>query len=210
LDFNKKVGRVNTGLLVEGFYTNLEDAFLGVPAAPVDGVVVYTRTNAEGGATVSGINLEVNLIPVESEFTFTGGFTVQKSEFEDPEEEFNEKAFFRTPNNYGYATIDWDFIKGFCFSATGNYTGSMLVPFYGVLLSEPELRESDPFFDLGAKVSYQYKLNGASMQVFVGIKNMFNSYQEDIDAGIDRDPGYLYGPSLPRSIYFGIKIGNLL
>jgi outer membrane receptor for ferrienterochelin and colicins len=48
------------------------------------------------------------------------------------------------------------------------------------------------------------------MQMFVGMKNIFNSYQGDFDSGINRDPGYLYGPSLPRTIYFGIKIGNLL
>ncbi|MBI9054457.1 MAG: TonB-dependent receptor [Bacteroidales bacterium] len=212
LDFNKKVGRFNTGLLVEGFYTKLDDAFAGVPAPhpTEEGVVVYTRTNAESGATVRGVNLELNLIPAGTDFTFTGGFTIQKSEFEDSQEEFNEKSFYRTPNKYGYATIDWDFIKGFCFSATGNYTGSMLVPFYGVELTKPELRESDSFMDIGAKLSYQYKLNGASMQLFVGMKNIFNSYQNDFDSGINRDPGYLYGPSLPRTIYFGIKIGNLL
>ncbi|HSH50456.1 MAG TPA: hypothetical protein VK982_01920, partial [Bacteroidales bacterium] len=72
------------------------------------------------------------------------------------------------------------------------------------------LRESDPFYDIGAKLSYQYRLNGASMQIFVGIKNMFNSYQDDFDVGNQRDPGYIYGPGQPRTIYFGIKIGNLL
>jgi outer membrane receptor for ferrienterochelin and colicins len=89
----------------------------------------------------------------------------------------------------------------------------MFVPYFGPTLAEPEdgeLKESDSFFDLGAKLSYQYRLNGASMQIFVGIKNMFNSYQDDFDTGNERDPGYIYGPGQPRTIYFGIKIGNLL
>jgi len=212
LDFNKLLGKINTGFLIEGFYTKLNDAFAGVPSMhpTEEGVVIYTRTNAESGATVSGFNLELNVIPSETEFTFTGGFTIQKSEFEKPQEEFNEKSFYRTPNNYGYVTVDWDFMKGICFSATGNYTGSMVIPYYGIDVPAPELLESDSFFDMGAKLSYQYKLNGASMQLFVGIKNIFNSYQNDFDSGIDRDPGYLYGPSVPRSIYFGFKIGNLL
>jgi outer membrane receptor for ferrienterochelin and colicins len=42
-----------------------------------------------------------------------------------------------------------------------------------------------------------------------GVKNIFNSYQEDFDTGIDRDPSYVYGPLSPRTIYFGIKIGSL-
>ncbi len=218
LDFNKMIGNVNLGFLAEGFYTKLENAFASVPEdhPSEEGVVIYTRVNAEDGAAVQGINMELNLVPVGTDFSLTGGFTFQKSEYEKPQEEFNEKSFFRTPNNYGYLTLDWDFYEGVCFSTTGNYTGSMLVPYYGTELpagdirDAGELRESDPFFDIGTKLSYQFKLNGASMQMFVGMKNIFNSYQDDFDVTKNRDPGYLYGPSLPRTLYFGIKIGNLL
>lgn len=212
LDFNKLIGLTNVGLLIEGFYTQLNDAFAQEYSEPdANGVVTYTRVNADGGANVKGVNIEMNIISLEN-FAFSGGFTFQKSTYEEAQE-FGQKEFFRTPDQYGYATIDWDFIKGFCLTATGNYTGSMLVPYFGPTIAEPEdgeLRETNSFYDIGAKLSYQYRLNGASMQLFVGIKNMFNSYQNDFDSGIDRDPGYMYGPSLPRTIYFGLKIGNLL
>jgi len=214
-DFNKQLGQVNTGFLVEGFHTELQDAFANEYGTPDEnGVVTYTRINAAGGATVKGINMELNVIP-EGDFQFSGGFTVQKSSYEE-EQELGEKEFFRSPNNYGYLTLDWDFYKGFCFLASGTYTGNMLVPYFGSELPEGsvrdagELRESHPFYDLGTKLSYKFRLNGASMQLFVGMKNIFNSYQDDFDAGIDRDPGYLYGPSQPRTVYFGFKIGNLL
>ncbi|MGC9373666.1 MAG: TonB-dependent receptor [Bacteroidales bacterium] len=212
LDFNKLIEHTNVGFLVEGFYTQLKDAFVQDYAMPDEnGVVTYTRINADGGAVVQGVNMELNVIPSE-DFSFNGGFTFQQSRYEEAQE-FGKKEFFRTPNQYGYATIDWDFIKGFSLTATGNYTGSMLVPYFGPTLEKPEdgeLRETNPFVDLGAKLSYQYRLNGASMQIFVGIKNMFNSYQDDFDTGDERDPGYIYGPGQPRTIYFGIKIGNLL
>ncbi len=212
IDFNKMIGTINVGFLVEGFYTQLNDAFVQDYGSPDEnGVVTYTRVNAEGGAIVKGLNMELNVIP-SVDFSLSAGYTYQKSMYEDVHE-FDKRAFFRTPDQYGYAAIDWDFIKGFCLTATGNYTGSMLVPYFGPTIAEPEdgeLRESDPFLDMGAKLSYQYRLNGASMQIFVGIKNMFNSYQSDFDAGIDRDPGYIYGPGQPRTIYFGFKIGNLL
>jgi len=212
LDFNKLIEHTNVGFLVEGFYTQLNDAFVQDYGTPDEnGVVTYTRINADGGAVVQGVNMELNVIPSQ-DFSLTGGFTFQQSRYEEAHE-FGKKEFFRTPNQYGYATIDWDFIKGFCLTATGNYTGRMLVPYFGPTLAEPEdgeLRESDSFFDLGAKLSYKYRLNGASMQIFVGIKNMFNSYQDDFDTGDERDPGYIYGPGQPRTIYFGIKIGNLL
>jgi outer membrane receptor for ferrienterochelin and colicins len=87
----------------------------------------------------------------------------------------------------------------------------MLVPYFGTE-TDPEtgeLRESDPFFDLGIKLHYNMKLNGATLQWFTGVKNVFDAYS-DFDSGIDRDPAYIYGPGSPRSIYFGIKIGNML
>ncbi len=90
----------------------------------------------------------------------------------------------------------------------------MLIPYFGLQIAEPEmgeLRESESFFDLGLKVRHNIKLNGATLQLFAGIKNTFNSYQSDFDFGIDRDPGgYIYGPMEPRTIYFGLKVGNFL
>jgi len=89
----------------------------------------------------------------------------------------------------------------------------MLVPYFGPQLLEPEqgeLRTSQQFFDLGIKIQYNIKFNGGSLQLITGIKNILNSYQKDFDIGINRDPEYIYGPIFPRTIYFGIKIGNLL
>jgi len=57
---------------------------------------------------------------------------------------------------------------------------------------------------------HSIQINGAKLQWFAGIKNVFNSWQSDFDTGIDRDPTYIYGPVSPRTIYFGIKIGNAL
>ncbi|MDA3854289.1 MAG: TonB-dependent receptor, partial [Bacteroidales bacterium] len=210
MDFNKMLGKVYTGFLMEGFYTQLNDAFISEIGAPdANGTVVYTRTNSAGGAMVAGVNMELKLKPM-CNFSFTSGFTFQKSEYETPEETFNETSFFRTPNTYGFVALDWDFVEHFCLSATGNYTGDMLLPYFGVEVPEGELRNSTSFYDVGTKVSYRYKLNGASVEFSAGIKNIFNSYQSDFDRGINRDPAYIYGPLNPRTVYFGVKFGNLL
>jgi outer membrane receptor for ferrienterochelin and colicins len=212
LDFNKKLGNIYFGLLAEGFYTRLEDAFANEYSEPDEnGVVTYTRVNAEGGATVTGVNVEVNIVP-HSTVAFKTGFTYQISQY-DKEQEFGEKSFFRTPDDYGFATLSWNPTKRFGASATGNYTGKMLVPYFGETIADPEageLRQSDPFIDLGMKVQYNTKLNGATLQVYAGLKNMFNSYQDDFDSGENRDPGYIYGPAQPRTVYLGVKIGNLI
>ena len=89
----------------------------------------------------------------------------------------------------------------------------MLVPYFGLQIpnpSEGELRETERFFDFGLKVSYDIKLNGTTLQLFTGVKNLFNSFQSDYDSGIYRDPGYIYGPMNPRTVYFGLKIGNFI
>lgn len=211
LDFNKLIGTISTGLLIEGFYTRLEDPFvneIGVPDK--NGTVLYIRKNAEDGAVVKGINIELKLKPLK-DFSLTSGFTVQSSMYDVPQQ-FTKKDFFRTPSKYGYFNIDWDFAKNLCFTTTGIYTGTMLVPYFGPL-TDPvigELRKSDPFFDMGSKIQYNIKLNGVTLQIFTGIKNILNSFQSDFDSGINRDPSYMYGPVTPRSIYFGIKIGNVL
>ena len=212
LDFNKQIGKVYIGLLVEGFYTQLNDPFVNEYSEPDEnGTVVYTRVNAEKRAKVQGVNIELNVVP-NNKFSLKSGFTKQSSKYEEPQE-FNEISFFRTPDDYGYVTLDWKPVKNWGISSTGNYTGKMLVPYFGLQISDPddgELRESEFFIDLGLKARYNIKLNGATLQLFSGVKNIFNSYQNDFDSGIDRDPGYIYGPMNPRTVYFGLKIGNFL
>jgi len=207
--FNKRMGDFHTGILREGFYTRLDNPFVNDIGTPDEtGTVIYTRRNAEDGATVMGVNAEAKFKPGES-FEFSAGFTFQESKY-DAAQEFDEKRFFRTPDNYGFFTIDWDLIRDFGFSATGNYTGEMLVPYFGPD-TDPnagELRQSDPFFDFGIKLRHNIRLNGTAFQWFFGVRNIFNSYQSDFDEGIDRDPAYVYVPGLPRMVYIGIKVGN--
>ena len=212
VDWNKQLNGQLVNVLIEGFYTRLNNAFVndyGIPDSL--GTVIYTRKNAKEGAFVSGINLELDYIP-SSTFSINGGFTYQQSIYEE-KQEFNEKRFVRTPNDYGFVNIDWSTTKKLALSATTNYTGKMLVPYFGMDENSnqiEELRTSPRFFDLGLKARYTIKLSGIELQVYMGIKNILNSYQNDFDSGINRDPGYTYGPMNPRLIYVGLKLGSHL
>ncbi len=67
--------------------------------------------------------------------------------------------------------------------------------------------DTPEFFDASFKISYDFKIfNHASLQINAGINNIFNSYQNDFDKGYLRDSGYIYGPTLPRSITAGVKL----
>ena len=71
--------------------------------------------------------------------------------------------------------------------------------------------ETSAFFVNNFKMSYQFDFGSfdSGLELFGGIKNIFNNYQDDFDTGKYRDSGYIYGPSEPRTIYFGIKIKSL-
>jgi outer membrane receptor for ferrienterochelin and colicins len=213
LNYTYESGKWQYQFLAEGFYTSLNNPFANEYGSPDEnGVVIYTRTNAEKGAKVQGVNLEFNASP-SNRWQLQSGFTIQKSAFEEPQE-FDETRFFRSPDNYGYASLNFQPSPRLSLSATGNYTGPMLVPYFGPLLENQEaseLRKSKSFFDAGLKISYSIRITDVvKMEWNAGVKNIFNSYQNDFDSGIDRDPAYIYGPTSPRTIYFGIRLGSLL
>ena len=211
LDFDTYRNGVDYGVLIEGFYTQLDDPFaIEIGDPDPDGNVVATRTNADG-AVVKGFNMEAHFVPSDM-LALKAGFTVQSSEYDEPQD-FDEKKFFRTPETYGFMTVDWEPVDKLGVSLSGTYTGKMLVPYYGPEIPDPdagELRKSDPFFDMGLKIRYTVPIDDAGVQLYGGVKNIFNSYQDDFDSGILRDPGYVYGPMSPRTYYVGVKFGNLL
>lgn len=211
-DIEKMLGKIQNQFLVEGFYTALDNPFTQTltESATEAGTFISVRSNETEGAHVYGANLEWNVAPTK-DLVVKLGYTAQVSEYKAEQEIFEEgtvfeKSFLRTPNNYGFVNLDYDAVKNLCLSVSGTYTGSMLVP-YGDG-AEGKLNETDTFFDLGAKLAYDVVLNGTKLQFSAGIKNVLNSYQSDFDSGLNRDPGYIYGPLAPRTIYFGIKFFN--
>ncbi|WP_423129549.1 TonB-dependent receptor [Gaoshiqia sp. Z1-71] len=212
LDYTETFGKYQAQFLAESFYTKLNDPFTNIYGDPDDdGNVIYTRTNAEDGAVVRGINFELNA-SAGARFVMQSSLTLQQSKYESPQE-FDEYRFFRTPETYGYLSMTYSSGPLFRASLTGNYTGKMLVPYFGNLLDHPEngqLNRTDSFFDLGVKLSRDLKIgNELSLQLYGGVKNILDSFQDDFDYGADRDPGYIYGPLAPRTFYLGVKIGNI-
>ncbi len=212
LDFDYIFGTVQTDFLIEGFYTNLDDVFvLEENGTDSDGNIILERRNGSG-AVVKGINFEGKIIPtrkVQLQF----GMTFQKSEYKEVQqwsENTNltpHKKMFRSPDKYGFLTANYQIIKPLFISLSGTYTGSMLVQHFAGYVTEDMEKETPDFFDVNLKLSYDFKLNGsAKLQLNGGIQNIFNNYQDDFDKGEYRDAGYVYGPALPRTIFFGLKV----
>ena len=213
-DLYRRFGKVQANLLVEGFYTILDDVFAlrELEQKAEDGSTVKERYNGSG-ATVMGINIE-GKAAFTSWCSLQAGVTLQRSRYREPEYWSDnaqvppERRMFRTPDVYGYFTASVDPVKRFSVALTGTATGSMLVQHMAGSGVEVDTAVRTPaFFDMSAKLTYDIPLyKGVVLQLNGGVRNLFNAYQKDFDRGADRDSGYIYGPSLPRSWFLGAKL----
>lgn len=213
-DLYGRIGNVQTNLLVEAFFTDLRDAFalrrLEEPDAA--GNAILERYNG-GGARVMGLNIEGKAV-FSSRFDIQMGLTLQSSRYKQPEQWSEDenvppvKRMFRTPDIYGYFTATYLPTPKLTLSASGTLTGPMLVQHMQGSGTDIDKAVTTPtFFDMSLKASYQLRILGSvNLIASVGLSNIFNSYQRDFDLGADRDSGYIYGPSLPRSLFASLKI----
>ena len=213
-DFYRSFGSVQTNLIVEGFYTTLDDVFalreLDTPAP--DGSVVKERYNGSG-ARVMGINIE-GRAGLTRWLEIQAGVTLQQSRYKRPEQWSEntlvppERKMFRTPNTYGYFTATLTPLRGFTAALSGTYTGRMLVQHMAGSGTSIDRAVTTPrFFDMNVRLSYEFRIyKEIGLQLYGGVQNLFDAYQDDFDRGVDRDSGYVYGPSLPRSWFVGAKI----
>lgn len=208
-DVYQRLGDFQVNFLVEGFFTKLNDVFALTDAEEENGILTRVRYNAPG-ARVMGLTLEGKLA-YRNLFQFQAGLTLQQSHYDEAHEWNPEapkvKKMMRTPNTYGYFTATYTPIKPLSVTLSGTYTGSMLVPHGAGVIEKPVTVMTKKFADIGLKAAYDFKLyKSINLQVNAGVQNIFNSYQNDFDKGPDRDSGYIYGPSLPRSFFAGVKI----
>jgi outer membrane receptor for ferrienterochelin and colicins len=208
-DLYRNFGKVQTNLLIEGFYTLLNNVFaIEKTGEDAQGNIVYMRRNASG-ATIGGVNVEAKL-SISKRFEMQIGYTFQQSRYTKPERWSDmlepQRKMFRSPNSYGYFTSNVNITHDFIVSVFGNYTGVMLVRH---TFNEIDMEKRTPnFFDLGMKLSYHFHLSKTTeLELNAGLKNIFDSFQKDLDAGQMKDAAYVYGPSFPRMVFFGIKIG---
>lgn len=211
-DMYLNIGNVQTNFLIEGFFTHLNNVFAQRVLNDHDenGIRILERFNANQ-ATVWGVNAEGKAV-FSKWFSLQSGLTIQRSEYKDAvewdEDAPAEKKFLRTPNVYGYFTLQSSPIKRMSVSVSGNYNGSMLVGHAaGSGVDNPVVVHTPSFFTLSVKASYDFNIfKQIKAQINAGIQNIGNVYQRDLDKGWNRDASYIYGPSLPRCFYVGMKL----
>jgi outer membrane receptor for ferrienterochelin and colicins len=221
LNYSKNIDLVQLDFLLEGFYTTLQDPFTLVSTGAVlpNGSILEEVRNGSG-AQVYGTNFELGISP-NPKWQFQLGGTLQRAEFDEPQILFETDGtpgesdiivdeFVRNPNFYGYLNASWLPSEKFNVDVTGTYTGSMVVP---LVISDTgflQLNEVNSFFDLNLKLESHLDFSENFMTtISVGVRNMFNAYQDDFDIGAGRDSDYVYGPPIPRTFFVGLKFGKM-
>jgi outer membrane receptor for ferrienterochelin and colicins len=208
-DIYQNWGEWQGNFLVEGFYTDLDDVFALKEIGFENGILIKERHN-ESGARVFGGNLE-GKVAWRNIFQLQLGLTLQNSKYKEArawgDDVPLERRMFRTPDVNGYFTASYNPLKSLTLAFSGTYTGRMLVEHHAGMIDANKTVETPQFMDMGFKASYDFRLyDSFNLQLNAGVQNIFDSFQKDFDFGADRDSGYMYGPTLPRIIYFGVKL----
>ncbi len=208
-DLYHNFGQLQANLLVEGFYTVLDDVFaLAKTGENEAGYIIQTRYNA-AGAKVKGLTAELKF-GIPNIFEMQMGYTFQRSRYDEPEEWSDsvepQRRMFRTPDHYAYFTATGDITRRLKASIFGNYTGEMLVQHNAGFIPEDRSELTPSFWDVGLRLAYTFNLTESIlMELQGGVKNLFDDFQDDIDFGAFRDSVYIYGPMMPRTYFLGLK-----
>ena len=212
IDMYKRFGKWDLNLTIEGFFTQLNDVFTLVENGhDAQGNLLLTRTNASG-ARVAGMNIEAK-VGFGHLLTFQAGYTYNHSRYIEPlqwSENPNiapQRRMFRTPEHYGYFLCNIEPVKHFHIVTNGKVTGNMLVQHFAGYVPEDEEVITPTFFEWDIKLCYDIPLyKHYTLEINAGVKNILDQFQSDLDKGMDRDAGFIYGPATPRTFFAGINL----
>lgn len=213
VNYDKATENFIAGFTLEGFYTHLKDAFILKNIGTDDFGKIFEKQNGDG-ATVQGVTIELRTnynkkIQLESGFTFqTSTFSEAVTYIEGVEP---TKDFLRTPNQYGFANLTMNATDHLKLNLNYVFTGTMKIAHFAGAENQTtdEFMNTRTFSEVNTKIAYEIPSKKfMNLEVYGGLKNVFNQYQNDFDIGKNRDSNYIYGPSLPRTVFVGIKYSN--
>lgn len=214
VNYDKATENFIAGFTLEGFYTHLDDAFILENIGTDEFGEIFEKQNGDG-ATVQGITLELRA-NYNQKIQLESGFTFQTSTFENAVTYIDGVAptrdFLRTPNQYGFANLTMNATERWNINLNYVFTGSMMIAHFAGAPNQTvdEIVKTKTFSEINSKIAYlipskRYDMN---FEIYGGLKNIFNQYQDDFDIGKNRDSNYIYGPSLPRTVFIGLKISR--
>lgn len=209
MEWENNLGKWKSRTSVDGFYTQLLNPFIDIPFTGyvVDGMdtiaLLDTKVNANDGATVAGISIETEW--THPNWAIQAGYTVQTATYANSIEWYpgeSSNRLLRAPSNYGYIIIGYYPSEHWRIDLSSTLTGEMLTP-----NERLQTLKTTPYFaDVNASVQKSWHGNKAEYTIELGVYNLLNQYQSDIETGWERDASYFYGPIRPLSIYAGFTV----
>tara|TARA_B100001057_G_scaffold273032_1_gene273345 strand:- start:657 stop:2828 length:2172 start_codon:yes stop_codon:yes gene_type:complete len=203
------------------FYTALDDTLVVESLAdmdPTDNVLPFLRTNGEDSSILGA---ELNLGYFADNWDVQFSWVQQRLEFENPQDILGvagdpidnliqSSRYTRVPESLGQLRFTH---RGEWFDTFVNckLTGPMDIPRINVDpasgdTTSNELTESPWFFNVDICFRKEFEMpNSNILTLDLGVRNLLNDFQDDLEEGAFRDADYIYGSAFPRAVYAGLS-----
>jgi len=189
----------------QAYLTTLEDTlFLGeIETDPMDGSLFQVRSNA-GGSTIQGVELTATWRVTDQIRTILGASWVD-ARYDDDQVVFDDGVtvlvtdrYLKSPRWGVVGQVIWDPNPDTRFFVALRHVDPMLV----LNNRLGELVETPSFLVIDASATRHIAVGTSQdVDVTVGVKNVLDERQEDVERGAGRDSDYVYGPRSPRTFY---------
>lgn len=189
---------------VDAFATMLSNPFMVVlGSAEPDQPVLWANKINGPGAYVVGLNAELQLAHIQN-YEVSLAMTAQQSRYvqqvdvassDDQRDPVRTITMLRTPEIYGSMVVDYQPWPDVWVNVSAILTGPMMV----LNERERQIHRTPWFVDAGIHVRKQWDLGSSTIQLSVGVVNIVDQFQRDVEVGPDRDAAYTYGPLRPRT-----------
>lgn len=187
--------------------TDIDDTFILTRLPDGIGGEFEERSNASG-SRITGLETNLTFQPTHH-FRYSVGIAYYESRYEQAEDVFDDglgtvittRDYLKTPDWSGVAQAVWTPNDAWSTFAGVKYTGPMDV----LNNNTATLSRTGDFwvFDLG--VTRHFRLGRyRHLDVSVGVRNLFDERQKDLETGPSRDSDYVYGPRFARSFYVSV------
>ena len=198
-------GKLITALQI--YYTILDDSFFveepsGAPGP--NGRFQVERINTDG-STIYGAEWDMSY-RFDYNWTVNAGLAYNATRFDESQEVFDgvfSDKYNKVPDWTGLVQFAYDNDDLFDAFLALKWTGTMEV----ARATTETIKDSPNFFVVDFGISRSFALSDdVEFTLRLGVNNIFDEYQDDLEVGAARDSDYVYGPRLPRSFVIGGRL----
>ncbi|MFQ3224406.1 MAG: outer membrane receptor for ferrienterochelin and colicins [Lentimonas sp.] len=192
---------------IQFYYTILEDSYALDQSSirEEDGREKIDRINSDG-STIFGIEWDA-AYRFNPKWSLDVGLAYSRARYDTVDPDRGTDKYNKTPDWTGLTQLNYRNEELFNAFFAMKWTGEMDVDRLDSVVPDAKpVETSDHFFVVDVGISKKFKFEHIDLTLRAGISNLLDDYQDDIERGAERDPGYVYGPRYPRSYTLGAKI----